>query len=37
VAPVPLGTSTVTFEVAVFEESLAAGPLKLKARLAVEL
>jgi hypothetical protein len=31
-ASVPLGTSCVTFEVAVFEESLAAGPLKLKAR-----
>ena len=29
-SPVPLGKSRVEFEVAVFEESLAAGPLKLK-------
>jgi hypothetical protein len=30
VKPVPLGTSCVEFEVAVFEDSLNAGPLKLK-------
>ena len=31
-APVPLGTSQVQWEVAVFEDALKAGPLKLKAR-----
>ncbi len=29
-APVPLGRSSVAFTVAVFEDSLRAGPLKLK-------
>jgi hypothetical protein len=37
VAPVPLGKSRVSFEIAVFEEALKAGPLKLKVSTPIPL